>query len=278
MSVDVFAIGETACSCSCGSACNFTFCVVGIKGTSLQNATIAVYTNSGMGTLIGSGTTGSDGCLTLDVGSAGTYWEVITATGFNSWSGSTSVTCGNTHTINLFLPGEGTGGGIAPNFHSACNCNSPLPATLTLTDSHFGGTTLTWNPTDNQWEGQITGTSTLSCGCVAKSVKINYSLTTSCSLGWNPWTDAYPNTNCPGTTSNPGYGSSLTTTVVCNPFSATYSTIGGACESAPPPNPLDCTTIPFIGFGWYGVNPTYPQGCYSGTTIWGPTITIIITL
>src|SRR5208282_1723069 len=142
---DMFAVG--GCDCTCGPTCNFTFCVTGgapLGGSAqpLSGATITIYTNSGMGTVVGSCTTGSGGSCIINVGSTGTYWEVITATGYNTWSGSVSVgSCGGTQTcVPIATPnqGGGTGGGPATGYYLA-GCSYPeAQGSLTYSNPTLG--------------------------------------------------------------------------------------------------------------------------------------------
>jgi hypothetical protein len=146
-------------ACGCGpSVCNYTFCVVGMAGSALAGASIQIYTNSGLGTLVGSCTTDGTGCCTINVGSPGTYWEVITATHFNTWSGSVSVgsgSCGGSQTltpVNLGTSNSkgGTGGGPVTGYTGCPACNHPVPKTLHFT---CGAISLTLTFVSDGWYG-----------------------------------------------------------------------------------------------------------------------------
>jgi hypothetical protein len=148
-------------ACGCGPpVCNYTFCATGLTGSALAGALIYIYTNSGLGTLVGSGTTDSTGCCTINIGATGTYWEVITATGFNTWSGSvTGGSCGGTQTpipLATANQGGGTGGGLATGYHPT-RCNQPASSlTVSIPAMSYTGTA-TWNSAWNAWQTACIG-------------------------------------------------------------------------------------------------------------------------
>ncbi len=163
---DMFAVG--GCDCSCGG-CNCTFCVTGGAnqlGTPqpLSGALVQIYTDSGMGTLVGSCTTDSTGCCALNVGSTGTYWEVITATGFNVWKGSISCnSCGGTQTpspIPIGTPngggGGGTGGGPAPGYGPVDCPYTDTIITVSIPVISLTGT-MTYNSGSGEWISNCMG-------------------------------------------------------------------------------------------------------------------------
>jgi Carboxypeptidase regulatory-like domain len=121
------------------TTCNTTICV-NCLGTAISGATVTI--TSGM-TTIATGTTGSNGCVTLAIGSAGSYTVTIAASGYNTVSGTYTLTCGGTTAIGLCACG-------------ACFGATP-PDTLTLTISGGAGgnivVTLNRIPNEYTWEG-----------------------------------------------------------------------------------------------------------------------------
>ena len=137
MAVDIFAIGETGCSCTCGGGgpCNATVCVTGAAGTALSGATVNILTACSGGSTVVTGTTDPTGCVTINIGSAGTYCVQVIATGFNTWTLSTALTCGGTTNVPLATAngGGGTGGGVGTGYTYCSPCNNPWPNTLHYT-------------------------------------------------------------------------------------------------------------------------------------------------
>ncbi len=155
------AVVSLSAPCSC---CNFSFCTTGYGGGNLQGSLIQIYTNSGMGTLIGSGTTGITGCVVINVGSAGTYWQVITAFGFNPYSGSVTVTCGGTSTVNMQ-----TSAGIITGYGTCTGCANPTAPGLSLTGPSGISGSLVLTPCTylgspvNYYQGSFTVTTSENC-------------------------------------------------------------------------------------------------------------------
>jgi hypothetical protein len=131
---------HTKKKCCCTSAtCNTTICVTGC-GTVNPGATVQVKSGA---TVIASGTTDSAGCVTLNVGTAGTYTVVVSAARFNTNTASRALTCGGTVTISLT---------IASGFHCLSACCPGLPDTVYVTDG-LGTTALTFQVGLSTWDG-----------------------------------------------------------------------------------------------------------------------------
>ena len=128
---DMFAVGGCDCTCD-SSSCTVSFCVTAAGGINISGATVSIYNNSGLGTLIGSCTTIGSGCCTINVGASGTYWAVVSATGYTSFAGSETVACNGTTTFSL------------TNTSSTCAGCISIPTTLhaTLLISGSGCSTL----------------------------------------------------------------------------------------------------------------------------------------
>ena len=152
MAVDIFAVGETGCSCTCGSF-SFTFnlrsCIATPNNAALFNGiTVNVYTNSGMGTLLASGTTSGSGAVTLSwSGVAGTYYVTVPAYNarWTNYAASLSLTPSGGN-IRIALPTNTAGGYVC-----CTNIDIPIHSPLHYTDSSgcSGGCSLTWTSSCN---------------------------------------------------------------------------------------------------------------------------------
>jgi len=265
--------GCTGCG---GTACGSTLCVTGCPGgTALVGASVTI---SRGGTVIHSGTTVADGhgnaCVGTAIPASADYQVAVSATGYKPYTGTKTIHCGDTTTIQLAastspagvkfavtgccsLPlagaaitlsdGQtgttdstgacsfwfGTGGTItyaiaksrwatatgsftiascsaapttnlpvtmAPatgyvcggaigNTGALAGCAEPLPTTLFLTDSLYGGCTLAWDAGTASWKGTITCTAQALCGCPGgQTFTLTYSLPGNC--------DSIPNNSC----------------------------------------------------------------------------------
>jgi hypothetical protein len=129
----VFKLGGLGQPCCCVHTCLVTFCAGNhccIASGVGAGTLVQVYTVGG-GTLIVSGTTASNGCVTLDIGSAGTYDVHITFAGTTTVivESSQALTCNSTKTYS----------GLNPGTVLCCNCclmnSNPVGSGLFLTDS-----------------------------------------------------------------------------------------------------------------------------------------------
>jgi hypothetical protein len=132
--------------------CNTKICVFCIT-TPISGASVMVL--SGV-TTIASGTTGANGCVTLNIGSAGTYTVNVTAAGYNNYSASQNLTCGGETDINLCA---------CPNCFGA---SPPNTIHITVTGAMASFTfAMTRTPNQYVWTGSSIGaatfTSSLSC-------------------------------------------------------------------------------------------------------------------
>ena len=117
-------IAQSPGGCGCG-ACTATFHAEVCSGVGLAGATVSLYTDSTLGTLVDSGTTNAAGNVTLNTGTAGTYWRVV-----NPGSARVAtppgififVACGHAYAISL-SPAPG---------YPACFTGCDLPAAGTL--------------------------------------------------------------------------------------------------------------------------------------------------
>lgn len=130
--------------CCCGG-CTTTVCVTGCGGNP-EGVTITITTDPG-GAPVSSGVTGSGGCVTLPIPSAGFYHVVASGGGFASNSNNHNLTCGGTLSIALSV---GTGfaccsgfAGVLPTTLFITTCGS----TYTLTATPVGGFITGWGIT-----------------------------------------------------------------------------------------------------------------------------------
>jgi carboxypeptidase family protein len=129
-------LNPSAC-CGCGG-CDTKICVQGTCSANVQGASVAVKSGS---TVVASGTTGSDGCVTLTIGSAGTYTVVVSAAGYVTSTTSHYLACGGTTNIAL----------TKDTIHVTCcaTCPNPLPMTIHISDA-AGTWTAAW--TGGGWQ------------------------------------------------------------------------------------------------------------------------------
>jgi hypothetical protein len=127
--VKVFGLGGIGSPCCCGGSCMSTICIRSAcdEGISLPGVFVQVSSGS---TTVASGTTGSNGCVTLNIGTAGTYTVQYQIPGGSLIDdGNNALTCGGTltiiesDTVDFVCCGSGTG-------------SCPIPRTLTLTDAN----------------------------------------------------------------------------------------------------------------------------------------------
>jgi len=117
--------------------CCVTICVNGPCGP-IPDATVTV--SSGM-TTVATGTTNANGCILLDIGTAGTYTVTVSATGYTTVTGSHSLACCGSLAVTLALSS-----GIPVICCGACGMNS----TIYLTDTN-GTWAATYNVAQSAW-------------------------------------------------------------------------------------------------------------------------------
>jgi len=297
-----------ACHCSGGGGgggCDVTICVLGCStGTPppVEGASVTVTLTAG-GTV--SGTTGSGGCVTLNVETAGTYEVVISASGYNTFDANMTMACDNSYTVYLVPTGSADFCCVTFQVNGCCgnpvsgaqvtidgatlvtddsgetqawcqtavgtydwevtaenyvsqsgsyaisqicnqsNCTvpplitvnlspatgygcgppatpaaTPLPSTLSLTDSVYGGTSLSWNAATGVWDGALSATNTF--GQCEIAFTIYYEMA-QCQCGTAAVTASWCTSYCGACTGAPsdclpgipGYGSF---TDYCNDF------------------------------------------------------------
>ncbi len=138
--VKVFSLGGIGHPCCCAGGppvCNTTICVKGNCGGSSPVLAGATVTIKSGGVTIVSGTTDGTGCVTLNIGTAGSYTVVISFPGYTTNTSTHTLSCGGTTTISLTAVDTG--------YHCSCdhNCAEPVPDTLTGSDG-MGSFTLTY--------------------------------------------------------------------------------------------------------------------------------------
>jgi hypothetical protein len=131
-------------NCGCGpTTCNVTFFVAACT-TGMPGATVNVWTNSSKTTLVATGTTDATGHVTLDVGSAGTYYEEVispTARAVAPAAGNTTYSCGSTRNVVLTLAAG----------YVACFDGCYIPSPTNLHDNN--GETWAWQSASACWQG-----------------------------------------------------------------------------------------------------------------------------
>lgn len=145
--------------CCCGGGtCNFTACVTGMSGTALAGATITVLASCPGGATIATGTTDGTGCVTVNIGSAGTYCVQVDATGFNQWTKTSSMSCAGSMTVPLASSngGGGSGGGPATGYHET-GCNTPASSLVVSIPAMFYTGSASWNSTWSGWQTDCIG-------------------------------------------------------------------------------------------------------------------------
>lgn len=103
--------------CCCG--CSVTVCVHDCAGANLSGATVTILSGA---MVVATGTTGSGGCVTLSIPSAGSYTVQAAIGGAVFYSTSASLACGGTVTL--------TQSNIAAGFGCCSGFSLPLPLTL----------------------------------------------------------------------------------------------------------------------------------------------------
>ena len=136
MPVDVFAIGETGCDCTCGASVSML--CSGCNSASLVTYAVQIYNTSG-GTLLYSLTTDSTGHISLPTG---TYW-IQSADGFFA---GPSFTVSTPATITLT---------VATGAVCVSCCPMAIPNILSITDVR-GSFLATWSTIFNEWRTPTT--------------------------------------------------------------------------------------------------------------------------
>jgi len=228
MPVDIFAIGETGCNCTCGSSsCQICVTVTTCAGLTISGATVVI---SPSGTSTNTCTTNSSGQCCIDVTSpgSGSYNVSVSKAGYYGSNQNITVTCPGTTSVTLVMVlTSGTAYGRI--WVSGCNGAALQGATVTI-----GGGSYT----------------TLSTG---------YTPYFALASGSNPWTSSYPGlVNVTGT---------ITVTCTGGPYGASAfmntAATGYACCGCNTPYP---TTIYVSGPAgnfvctWSGTDSVY-IGC-----------------
>lgn len=98
--VKAFSLGGLGSPCCCkGTGCAVTVCAVDCSGNPIVGATVSIGAPGGPYT----GTTApTTGCAALiSIGTAGTYTTTVSATGYQTFTGSITYVCGGTTTVTL---------------------------------------------------------------------------------------------------------------------------------------------------------------------------------
>lgn len=156
-----------------------TFSVTGCCGAAVSGATITLSDGQ-------SCTTNSSGQCSFWIGAAGTYTYTVSKSRFVDATGSVTVAAscqGTTTSVGVAMTAA-SGYACPPYDPSGHALADPIPTTLHLTDSAYGGCTLTWDPTPGNlwWHGQLTASFAAHCNCPAASFTIDYYLL-SCTAG-----------------------------------------------------------------------------------------------
>jgi len=140
----------------CCGTCNVIICVTSsscVTGSAVPGATVTIKNGS---TVIASGMTDGTGCVTLAIGSAGTYTVVVSATGWQTQTQTETLGCGSTTTISL--------GAVDPLYQCCGGFAFPIPKTIYWTAC--GQTyTLIFNSILAEW-GPTSGNITTAGVCV----------------------------------------------------------------------------------------------------------------
>jgi hypothetical protein len=234
----IFQPGGGCGCCGGGSTCNVTFTIGGCGGFVLQNATVSIWTDNTKVTLLATGTTDASGKVTLNIGTAGTYYKEISASRFVTLSSTQAFTCSSNLSFTLST--------IVSGYHCA-NCAYPIKDTLTYTDSILGSTTLTY--TSGLWKGTLVysfpGATVCLCACPAKTVTISISLNPCAQVQYTWSASATCASSCPddgggGGTIGPVSLIGVSTASVCyvpsvSAFSCTETgNSGAACSGGSP--------------------------------------------
>jgi hypothetical protein len=127
-------IGGTAPNCCCGApSCTTTICASGCPSGAVVGATVTIKQS---GTTIATGTTGSNGCVTLSIPAAGTYEVIVTQANFKGFDGQLALVCGGTQTV--LLQKLTTSATVLFTIYGCCSkgqvINGLQGATITLSD------------------------------------------------------------------------------------------------------------------------------------------------
>ena len=138
----------------CGSGCSTGSHTINVKGCNSSNKSGASVSVTGPGGFSTSGTTDGSGNFTFSyVGyPAGSYSYSVSATRYNTATGSVTLSCGGSGTTNLTLT-------AASGYVCSACCNDPIATTLSFTTPY--GTTITLTYSAGSW----TGTSVESITC-----------------------------------------------------------------------------------------------------------------
>jgi hypothetical protein len=219
--------------------CRVCFCVTGCGGP-VVGATVSVSGGP-------SGITRINGCVVLDVGSAGTYTVTVTAPGFNDYSQSLDLQCGVQTKISL-TPASG---------YLCCAelTGCPIPSTdLFLSDSILITTAVSvpYDPVTNTWHYTKNVPFFQCSNCVPASGNIDITWTLDCAGKMTV-----------STTANPGLQECL------NPLgTAKLSVPGTLLSSSCPPTFLLHYTIRPIGPFGNGLGQVYGCHATSADIIW----------
>jgi hypothetical protein len=118
-------LGTVGCTtgCACGNCIQrFIPYVCGSLGCFVVGSLVSVYTSLG-GMLIASGTTGSLGTVTLNIGVTGSYYITATAPGYPDYGGTATLVCGGSTALGF----PALTGGF-PGVSTCCTCCSLLLA------------------------------------------------------------------------------------------------------------------------------------------------------
>ncbi|MHB1559310.1 MAG: carboxypeptidase regulatory-like domain-containing protein [Isosphaeraceae bacterium] len=146
--------GSYPIACCCTAIICVTDCP---SGTELIGATVTIKSGS---TTLGSCITADNGgnaCCGIDIGTAGSYEVTVSATGYQTYTGTLSLTCNGTTTIAL-QPSTAPAT-IAFTVYGCCVSGVLAGATVTLSDGQSGVTDSTGQV--SFWEG-LPGTYTYS--------------------------------------------------------------------------------------------------------------------
>ena len=124
------------CDCGCGP-CSTTICVSLCSCSAANTGGGVTVTIKSGSTVVATGVTASNGCVVLDIGSAGTYTVINSIPGYPDIThASQALTCGGTKTYSE--------SGLTNS--QCCNCCPISKFNLNLTDS-LGTYSLTWSST-----------------------------------------------------------------------------------------------------------------------------------
>jgi PEGA domain len=110
--------------------CPICVCVIGQCGA-IPGATVSI---GGFG-----GPTGSNGCVVVDIGTAGSNTITVSAPGYNTYTSTQALKCSQTLSVSLTL---------SPGNQCCQGCGSSLPQTIQVSDTRYfaGGAQATYYP------------------------------------------------------------------------------------------------------------------------------------